>query len=63
MSKVEQDDPAMNAPSMTGWRLWSLIALVVLFPIVFHPWWLLVVSLATFGSLLWLLMPRKRTSK
>ena len=42
-----------------GWRLWLLIGLWVFFPIVFHPWWLLLISVAVYALLVWLLIPRK----
>ena len=42
-----------------GWRLGLLIALWIFFPIVFHPWWLLVLSLAAYSLLICLLLPRK----
>jgi hypothetical protein len=46
-----------------GWRLWLLVAVVVLFPIVFHPWWLLIISVAAYGLLVWLLLPPKKNSR
>jgi len=42
-----------------GWRLWLLVALLVLFPIVLHPWCLLILSAAAFICLVWALVPRK----
>src|ERR1700733_1222661 len=30
-----------------GWRLWLLLALWAFFPLVFHPWWLLLLSIAS----------------
>jgi hypothetical protein len=34
-----------------------------LFPIVFHPWWLAILSMALFGLLAFLLHPKKTDSK
>ena len=41
----------------TGWRFWMLVALIVFFSIAFHPWWLLLISLAVYCSLVWLVFP------
>ena len=46
-----------------GWRLWLLIGLWAFFPILFHPWWLLLISLAAYSFLVWLLLPPKENSK
>jgi hypothetical protein len=46
-----------------GWRLGMLVLLFVFFPILFHPWWLFPVSLAAFGFLVWLLVPKKEESR
>lgn len=44
---------------MNLWRPWlPIIALFVLFPILFHPWWLFVLSAAVFSFLAWLLLPK-----
>jgi hypothetical protein len=41
------------------WR-WGLLAfLVIFFPILFHPLWLLPATLAAFVVLVWLLLPKK----
>jgi hypothetical protein len=41
------------------WR-WLVFAIFfVLFPIIFHPWWLAVISVAVFGLLAHLLFPKK----
>jgi len=40
-----------------------LIALWAFFPILFHPWWLLILSAAGYSLLVWLLLPRKEDSK
>jgi hypothetical protein len=47
----------------TGWRLWLLVALLIFFPILFHPWWLLILSATAFALLVWLLMPSRKDSK
>lgn len=39
-----------------GWRLWLIVLLWALFPIVFHPWWLLLSFLAAYCFLVWLLL-------
>ena len=44
---------------LNGWRFWVLIALLVLFPIVVRPWWLLILSATAYALLIWLLMPRR----
>jgi hypothetical protein len=46
-----------------GWRLGLLIALWIFFPILFHPWWLLLLSIAAYSFLVWLLLPRKEDSE
>jgi hypothetical protein len=53
----------MNEFTPKGWRFWLLIALLFLFPIVFHPWWLFVFSLAAYAFLVWLVLPSKEISK
>jgi hypothetical protein len=45
------------------WRWVVFIIFVVLFPIVFHPWWLAILSMALFGLLAFLLHPEKTDSK
>jgi hypothetical protein len=42
-----------------GWRLWFLVALWAFFPILFRPWWLLLISVAAYSLLVWLLLPPK----
>src|SRR5689334_16209242 len=54
------------APPMKEARTWRwavVIAFLLLFPIVFHPRWVPILSAATFGLLLCLLLPRKRDGK
>jgi hypothetical protein len=46
-----------------GWRLWLLIALWAFFPILFHPWWLLLVSVGAYSFVVWLLLPPKENSE
>jgi len=41
------------------WRWVIFIIFVVLFPIVFHPWWLAILSVALFGLLAHALFPNK----
>jgi chromate transport protein ChrA len=44
------------------WR-WVVFAIFfVLFPIVFHPWWLVIISMALFGLLAFLLHPKKTST-
>jgi hypothetical protein len=41
------------------WRWIVFIIFVVLCPIVFHPWWLSILSVALFGLLALALFPKK----
>jgi hypothetical protein len=41
------------------WRSVVFIIFFVLFPIIFHPWWLAVLSIVAFGLLAQLLFPKK----
>jgi len=43
---------------MPAWRWWVFIVFVVLFPIVFKPWWLALVSIAMFVLLASVLHPK-----
>ena len=36
----------------TGRRFWLLVALLFLFPVVLHPWWLFIISAAVFALLI-----------
>jgi hypothetical protein len=47
----------------TGWRLWLLVTLTIFCPILFHPWWLLILSTTAYALLVWLLMPRRKDPK
>jgi len=49
---VEDED---NKPS--GWRWLAFILALLLFPIVFRPWWMTVISIAAFILLMRLLFP------
>jgi apolipoprotein N-acyltransferase len=44
------------------WRWVVFVAFFILFPIVFHPWWVALLSVVVFGLLAWLLFPGKRDS-
>jgi hypothetical protein len=44
----------------SGWRLWWLIVLVVLFPIPFTPWWIGIIFAAIFCLLVGLLIPKRK---
>jgi len=46
-----------------SWRWWVFIIFAVLFPIIFRPWWLAVISIAAFTLLMILLYPKKPESK
>ncbi|HEY1804908.1 MAG TPA: hypothetical protein VGG45_10535 [Terracidiphilus sp.] len=46
-----------------GWRFWLLIALLFLFPLALHPWWLFVLSTAVYGLLVWIAVATEKTSK
>jgi hypothetical protein len=45
------------------WRWVVFIVFFILFPIVFHPWWLTILSMALFGTLAFLLKPGTPDSK
>jgi apolipoprotein N-acyltransferase len=45
------------------WRWAVFIIFFILFPIVFHPWWVAVLSVVVFSLLAWLLLPRKPSSE
>jgi hypothetical protein len=48
-----------NEPSRNGWG-WRKWLLIILFPIPFSPWWLTIIYLAVFCSLVWLLVQPNR---
>jgi hypothetical protein len=43
--RVEEQDGAQNRWRQTPWWAWILI---ILFPVVLHPWWLAIISIAAF---------------
>lgn len=45
------------------WQWVVFAVFVVLFPIVLHPWWLAIPSIALFGLFAHLLRPKKPDSK
>ncbi len=47
----------------TGWRFWVLVALLFLFPVVLHPWWLFVISTAAYALLVWVVIGTRKESK
>jgi len=50
--KVEGDDNKLS-----GWRWFAFILFFFLFPIIFRPWWMAVISMAVFILLMRLLFP------
>ena len=52
----------MTLGGWSGWRLCTLIVLSLLFPIIFHPWWLAVICVAVYGLLVWLISPKQQKS-
>ncbi len=42
---------------LTEARTWLLVLAVLFFPIIFHPWWMAVFSIAAFCLIVWLLSP------
>jgi hypothetical protein len=46
-----------------AWRWLVFVIFVVLFPIVFRPWWLAIICVAVFSLLMVLLFPGKLNSK
>jgi hypothetical protein len=55
-AKIGGDD---TTPSRKGWS-WRLWLLVLLFPIPFSPWWLAIICLAVFCSLVYLFTREER---
>jgi uncharacterized membrane protein len=47
----------------TGWRFWLLVALLFLFPLALHPWWLFIVSAAAFVLLIWIVIGKRKKSE
>lgn len=55
---MEGDD---SKPS--GWRWFAFILVFLLFPIIFRPWWIAVISIVVFVLLMKLLFPDILKSK
>jgi len=49
--------------TVPAWRLFLVGILFVLFPIVFHPWWLAIVCIAIYTLLMVLLLRGRRNSE
>ncbi len=47
----------------TGWRFWLLVVLLFAFPVVLHPWWLLIISAAVYALLVWAAFGTNQKSK
>jgi len=47
----------------TGWRFWLLVALLFLFPVVLHPWWLFIISATAYALLVWVAIGKRKESK
>jgi hypothetical protein len=47
----------------TGWRFWLLVVLLLAFPVVLHPWWLLCISAAVYALLVWAAVGTNQKSK
>jgi hypothetical protein len=47
----------------TGWRFWLLIALLFVFPVVLHPWWLFLLSAAIYVLLIRVAVGTRKTSR
>lgn len=45
-----------------GKREWTLLALWVFFPVLLHPWWLLLISTAVYALLVWLVLRNREKS-
>jgi hypothetical protein len=56
-------EPTKIDDKPSAWRWLVFIILFVLFPIVFRPWWLAVISIAAFILLMKLVFPGKFNSK
>jgi hypothetical protein len=42
---------------LTDGRTWLFILAFLFFPIIFHPWWMAVISIAVFSLVVWTLSP------
>jgi len=38
------------------WRWWAYCLLMLLFPVIFHPWWMAIISLSVFIMLISLIL-------
>ena len=47
----------------TGWRFWLLVALLFLFPLVLHPWWLFIISATAYALLVWVAIGKRKESE
>ena len=47
----------------TGWRFWLLVALLFLFPLVLHPWWLFVISATAYALVIRVAIGTRKESK
>ncbi len=47
----------------TGWRFWLLVALLFLFPLVLHPWWLFIISATAYALLIWVAIGTRKDPK
>jgi hypothetical protein len=47
----------------TGWRFWLLIALLFVFPVVLHPWWLFLLSTVIYALLVWVAVGTRKASR
>ena len=55
--------PKLNFDPPETWRWWAYMALFALFPVLFHPRWLTIISLAAYTFLMILLLQRKSNTK
>jgi hypothetical protein len=44
-------------------REWLLLALWMFFPLLHHPWWLALISIAVYLFLVWLVLRRRENPK
>jgi hypothetical protein len=59
MPVVGHFESAAYMREVPTWRWAVFVIFVVLFPIVFHPWWLAILSVALFALLVQALFPNK----